>query len=190
MSIGVNRSERIQANTDYSVQSAAFHPSIFGERLDHIMSQQMEAGSELPIPRILPFLAESIIALCGTRTEGIFRLPGDFDSIGEMKARLDRGEYHLVSRCLPPRYDWTDLKAEDLADRNRRSSCLDLTLEIVAARAGGAGHPRRHVHGSTSGLTGSCSELRACRTPSAHREICLDIHNWIASVSLKNILLF
>jgi hypothetical protein len=61
------------------------------------MQQQGESGSTLAIPKILPFLAESIIDLGGMKTEGIFRQAGDPDSIGEMKARLDRGEYHLVS---------------------------------------------------------------------------------------------
>ena len=61
------------------------------------MQQQGESGSTLAIPKILPFLAESIIDLGGMKTESIFRQAGDPDSIGEMKARLDRGEYHLVS---------------------------------------------------------------------------------------------
>lgn len=61
------------------------------------MQQQAEDGNDAPVPKILPFLAESILKLDGFRTEGIFRVPGDADSIGEMKARLDRGEYHLVS---------------------------------------------------------------------------------------------
>jgi hypothetical protein len=96
------------------------------------MSQQMEAGLELPVPRILPFLAESIIALCGTRTEGIFRLPGDFDSIGEMKARLDRGEYHLVSHCFTPGHDWIELRAVEgqtgIEDPHVLTSLLKLWL--------------------------------------------------------------
>jgi len=129
------RSEAMHSNTYDCVQSAAFHPSIFGERLDHIMSQQMEAGLELSIPRILPFLAESIIALSGARTEGIFRLPGDFDSIGEMKARLDRGEYHLVSQRFAQRYKWIKLRAVRLTDWNRRSTCFDLAFETLVARA-------------------------------------------------------
>lgn len=73
---------------------------MFGERLEYIMQHQAEDGNTLPIPKILPFLAESILLLDGVRTEGIFRVPGDVDSIGEMKARLDRGEYHLVSQMV------------------------------------------------------------------------------------------
>ena len=68
------------------------------------MTQQRETGAELAIPHILPFLAESIISLGGTRAEGIFRTTGDLDSIGEMKARLDRGEYHLVR--IKSRSEW------------------------------------------------------------------------------------
>jgi hypothetical protein len=69
------------------------------------MTQQRETGSSLPIPRILSFLAESIIALGGTRSEGIFRTTGDLDSIGEIRSRLDRGEYHLVSVVSPELLD-------------------------------------------------------------------------------------
>lgn len=49
-----------------------------------------------PIPYILSFLAEAIISLGGLTCEGIFRVPGDSDSISEMKAKLDRGHYQLV----------------------------------------------------------------------------------------------
>ena len=68
------------------------------------MTQQRETGAELAIPHILPFLAESIISLGGTRAEGIFRTTGDLDSIGEMKARIDRGEYHLVRTKSRPEW--------------------------------------------------------------------------------------
>jgi hypothetical protein len=49
------------------------------------------------VPVILPFLADAILALGGTRSEGIFRIPGDGDSVSELKSRIDRGNYELVS---------------------------------------------------------------------------------------------
>jgi len=47
------------------------------------------------VPIILPFLADGILALGGTRSEGIFRVPGDGDSVSELKLRIDRGYYTL-----------------------------------------------------------------------------------------------
>jgi len=47
------------------------------------------------VPIILPFLANGILALGGTKSEGIFRVPGDGDSVSELKLRIDRGYYTL-----------------------------------------------------------------------------------------------
>ena len=47
------------------------------------------------VPIILPFLADGILALGGTKSEGIFRVPGDGDSVSELKLRIDRGYYTL-----------------------------------------------------------------------------------------------
>lgn len=35
------------------------------------------------------------MALGGTKSEGIFRVPGDSDSVSELKLRIDRGYYNL-----------------------------------------------------------------------------------------------
>ncbi len=69
---------------------------------------QLQASSypNLMVPVILPFLADGILALGGTQSEGIFRVPGDADSVSELKSRMDRGHYQLVrshavhSRCI------------------------------------------------------------------------------------------
>ena len=47
------------------------------------------------VPIILPFLADGILALGGTKHEGIFRVPGDGDIVSELKLRIDRGFYTL-----------------------------------------------------------------------------------------------
>lgn len=49
----------------------------------------------LRVPIILPFLADGILALGGTKSEGIFRIPGDSDSVSELKLRIDKGYYTL-----------------------------------------------------------------------------------------------
>ena len=47
------------------------------------------------MPIILPFLADGILALGGTKAEGIFRVPGDGDLVSDLKLRIDRGYYSL-----------------------------------------------------------------------------------------------
>ena len=44
---------------------------------------------------VLPFLADGVLALCGTKSEGVFRVPGDADAVAALKMRLDRGSYTL-----------------------------------------------------------------------------------------------
>lgn len=77
------------------VQDAAFNPSTFGESLDGIIRLQERNYPHQKIPIILPFLADGILALGGTKAEGIFRVPGDNDSVSGLKLRIDRGYYTL-----------------------------------------------------------------------------------------------
>ncbi|KAF9467343.1 hypothetical protein BDZ94DRAFT_1287753 [Collybia nuda] len=74
---------------------AAFHPSTFGESLDAIIRLQERTYPHQKVPIILPFLADGILALGGPKSEGIFRVPGDGDSVSELKLRIDRGYYTL-----------------------------------------------------------------------------------------------
>ncbi|KIP02863.1 hypothetical protein PHLGIDRAFT_122081 [Phlebiopsis gigantea 11061_1 CR5-6] len=78
-----------------AASDAAFHPSIFGESLDAIFRLQERNYPEQKVPIILPFLADGILALGGTKAEGIFRVPGDGDLVSELKLRLDQGYYTL-----------------------------------------------------------------------------------------------
>ncbi|KAG6812536.1 hypothetical protein H0H92_002305 [Tricholoma furcatifolium] len=74
-------------------QDSAFNPSTFGESLDGIFRLQERKYPEQKVPIILPFLADGILALGGLKAEGIFRVPGDADSVSELKLRIDRGYY-------------------------------------------------------------------------------------------------
>ncbi|KAG9012778.1 hypothetical protein FRB93_001332 [Tulasnella sp. JGI-2019a] len=74
---------------------AAFNPSTFGESLEAIMRLQQRTYPDSKVPIILPFLADSIIALGGTKREGIFRIPGDADTVSELKGRIDKGHYNM-----------------------------------------------------------------------------------------------
>ncbi|KAG8936973.1 hypothetical protein FRC03_000245 [Tulasnella sp. 419] len=74
---------------------AAFNPSTFGESLESIFRLQQRTYPDGKVPIILPFLADSIIALGGTKREGIFRIPGDGDAVSDLKVRIDKGHYNL-----------------------------------------------------------------------------------------------
>lgn len=78
-----------------TASDAAFHPSTFGESLDAIIRLQERNYPHQQVPIILPFLADGILALGGTKAEGIFRVPGDNDAVSELKLRIDRGYYTL-----------------------------------------------------------------------------------------------
>ncbi|KAI1785369.1 hypothetical protein LXA43DRAFT_976250 [Ganoderma leucocontextum] len=75
----------------------AFHPSIFGEPLDTVFRLQERNYPDKKVPIILPFLADGILALGGTKSEGIFRVPGDGDLVSDLKLRIGRGYYSLDS---------------------------------------------------------------------------------------------
>ena len=63
--------------------------------MDAIIRLQERNYPHQKVPIILPFLADGILALGGQRSEGIFRVPGDSDSVSELKLRIDRGYYTL-----------------------------------------------------------------------------------------------
>ncbi|KAJ6558505.1 hypothetical protein DFH09DRAFT_1163029 [Mycena vulgaris] len=78
-----------------TASDAAFNPSTFGESLDAIIRLQERNYPHQKVPIILPFLADGILALGGSKAEGIFRVPGDGDSVSELKLRIDKGYYTL-----------------------------------------------------------------------------------------------
>ncbi|KAJ7690652.1 hypothetical protein B0H17DRAFT_1064302 [Mycena rosella] len=78
-----------------TASDAAFNPSTFGESLDAIFRLQERNYPHQKVPIILPFLADGILALGGTKSEGIFRVPGDGDSVSDLKLRIDQGYYAL-----------------------------------------------------------------------------------------------
>lgn len=74
---------------------AAFNPSTFGEPLIRIFKIQQRTYPALKIPIVLPFLTDGILALGGTKSEGIFRVSGDAELVSELRLRIDRGVYTL-----------------------------------------------------------------------------------------------
>jgi len=80
---------------------AAFNFSYFGVTLEDIMEQQAKEKPELKVPNILLFLADAILQLNGTETEGIFRIPGDADAISELRCQLEKGNFD-INGCMDP----------------------------------------------------------------------------------------
>ncbi|KAH9027308.1 hypothetical protein EDB85DRAFT_2148575 [Lactarius pseudohatsudake] len=78
-----------------TASDAAFNPSTFGEPLDAVFRLQERTYPTQRVPIVLPFLADGVLALGGTKSEGIFRIPGDSDAVAALKMRLDRGSYTL-----------------------------------------------------------------------------------------------
>lgn len=66
------------------------------------LQERTYASSKVPI--ILPFLADGILALGGTKSEGIFRIPGDGDEVSDLRVRIDKGFYNLegIDDCNVP----------------------------------------------------------------------------------------
>ena len=85
------------------------------------MKLQAPSYPDLKVPVILPFLADGILALGGLYAEGVFRIPGDGDTISELKSRMDRGHYVLVSqtRQMLSGFDHKCERADALADWDR-----------------------------------------------------------------------
>jgi hypothetical protein len=65
------------------------------------MRLQQRTYPDAQVPIVLPFLTDGILALGGTRTEGIFRVPGDGDAVAALRVRLDRGQYTLADADDP-----------------------------------------------------------------------------------------
>lgn len=65
--------------------------------LGHTDVDGASTAGTLNVPVVLPFLARAIIHLGGKQAEGIFRVPGDAEVVAELKSRMDRGHYQLVS---------------------------------------------------------------------------------------------
>ncbi|KAN0135437.1 hypothetical protein V8E53_006716 [Lactarius tabidus] len=78
-----------------TASDAAFNPSTFGEPLDAVFRLQERTYPTQRVPIVLPFLADGVLALGGTKSEGIFRIPGDSDAVAALKMRLDQGSYTL-----------------------------------------------------------------------------------------------
>ena len=70
---------------------------MFGGTLVETMDMQRDRYPQKQLPWILTTLAEQILQLNGTKTEGIFRVPADHDEVNNVKRYLI-----IINLCKPP----------------------------------------------------------------------------------------
>lgn len=78
-----------------SARSMPFRHRVFGVPLEDIMEVAENRDATGLYPRVLTFLAESILKLGGTTAEGIFRVPGFIDEVQMLRLRIERGQYSI-----------------------------------------------------------------------------------------------
>lgn len=78
-----------------NAMTGAFQRQIFGVTLDEIMEFPENRDQTGIYPRVLTFLAESVLKLKGTSAEGIFRVPGFIDEVQLLRTRIEKGQYSL-----------------------------------------------------------------------------------------------
>merc|ERR1719193_1104349 len=79
-----------------------FRPSMFGGTLAEILDIQRDKFPTRRLPWILTTLTEQILGLNGLSTEGIFRIPADFDEVSSSKCRYDQWEVTTCSDAHVP----------------------------------------------------------------------------------------
>ena len=75
---------------------------MFGGTLIETLDVQRERFPHLRLPWILTTMADQILRLNGTGTEGIFRVPADLEEVQSLKSRFDQWE---VRYCVSTLYD-------------------------------------------------------------------------------------
>ncbi|CAF3310396.1 unnamed protein product [Rotaria socialis] len=77
-------------------------PSMFGTSLEEVMAMQRTRYPEKRLPWIQTTLSEEVLKLKGAQIEGIFRVPGDLDSVNALKVKCDQWQFpHLEDAHLP-----------------------------------------------------------------------------------------
>lgn len=91
----IQGSKRGVAPTLEEIQHArheVFHPSVFGNTLEDVMAIQASSQPDYPLPWVLVTLVQAVLSSNGVQTEGLFRVPGDIDSVNILKVHLDKSE--------------------------------------------------------------------------------------------------
>ncbi|XP_066983628.1 rho GTPase-activating protein 39 isoform X14 [Macrobrachium rosenbergii] len=76
-----------------------FRASMFGGTIEEVMDLQRDRYPHRRLPWVQTTLSEEVLRLQGTNTEGIFRVPADFDEVHQLKQVVDQWE---VGDCGDP----------------------------------------------------------------------------------------
>ncbi|XP_048879737.1 rho GTPase-activating protein 39-like isoform X1 [Brienomyrus brachyistius] len=71
-------------------RKAIVTPSLFGSSLEEVMERQQELFPDRRLPWVQVQLSQYVLALGGTHTEGIFRIPGDIDEVNALQIQVDQ----------------------------------------------------------------------------------------------------
>ncbi|KAK4306479.1 hypothetical protein Pmani_021704 [Petrolisthes manimaculis] len=83
-----------------------FRASMFGGTIEEVMALQVDRYPHRRLPWVQTTLSEEVLRLQGTNTEGIFRVPADFDEVHQLKQVVDQwgvgecGDAHVAAALL------------------------------------------------------------------------------------------
>ncbi|XP_045112239.1 serine-rich adhesin for platelets-like isoform X25 [Portunus trituberculatus] len=83
-----------------------FRASMFGSTIEEVMALQRDRYPHRRLPWVQTTLSEEVLRLQGTNTEGIFRVPADFEEVHQLKQVVDQwevgdcGEAHVCAALL------------------------------------------------------------------------------------------
>ncbi|XP_076306789.1 uncharacterized protein LOC143223138 isoform X5 [Tachypleus tridentatus] len=115
-----------------------FRISMFGNKLEDVMTLQRRKYPSRRLPWIQTTLSELVLKLNGAQTEGIFRVPGDIDEVNVMKVKMD--QWQLVE-CNDPHVPVSLLKLwyrelyEPLIPHMYYEECIEHCCDPVKAIA-------------------------------------------------------
>lgn len=73
-------------------QASIIRPPVFGSSLEEVMESQHERLPTMKVPQVIKVLAQAILDNNGPQTEGLFRVPGDIDSVNMLKLALNQSQ--------------------------------------------------------------------------------------------------
>ena len=125
-----------------------FRPSMFGGTLSETMEVQRDRFPHLRLPWILTTVADQILRLNGTGTEGIFRIPADFEEVLSLKSRFDQWEVvlcrdsHTAASLLKT---WLRELYEPLIPDHFYDECIALAVNLDKESVSDSERAKRYV---------------------------------------------
>ncbi|KAJ2613296.1 hypothetical protein EV177_002578 [Coemansia sp. RSA 1804] len=117
---------------------------VFGAALDDIAADSALVAAQTGLPRIVEQLVSLIVSLGGLSTEGLFRIPGDADTVALARLRIEAGSADFAAIDDPNvpaslLKEWMRDLADPLVPESYYARCVaapddpDLAREVFAA---------------------------------------------------------